>query len=177
MKSLPVRKLWGVGEKTEQKLQPLGISTCEEMQRLSRIDLQEHFGKFGAELYDLCRGIDDRAVTPDRPRKSLSTEQTFQSDLTTLAECEEKLEELYQELMADLAQKEATRVIAGSFVKLKFNDFSRTTVDRARAEPTMETFRSLLAEGFGRANRNVRLIGIGVRFAEISAEPAQLALF
>ena len=50
----------------------------------------ENFGKFGIELYDLCRGIDERPVEPDRERKSLSTEETFTSDLTTLEECEEK---------------------------------------------------------------------------------------
>jgi DNA polymerase-4 len=53
MRPLPVRKIWGVGEKTEQKLEQLGIRTCAEMQELSRIQLQEHFGKFGAELFDL----------------------------------------------------------------------------------------------------------------------------
>src|SRR6185437_13321530 len=106
---------------TDRKLEQLGIRTCGQMQRLSRIELQEHFGKFGAELYELCRGIDDRPVEPDRPRKSLSTEQTFAVDLTTLEQCEEKLEELYQELMADLAQKETSRPIAAIFVKLKFD--------------------------------------------------------
>jgi DNA polymerase-4 len=176
MEALPVRKIWGVGEKTEQKLQQLGIQTCGDMQRLSRLELQEHFGKFGAELYDLCRGIDERPVEPDRPRKSLSTEQTFPADLTTLEQCEEKLEELYQELMADLAQKESTRPIAAIFVKLKFDDFSRTTVERARLDPSLGSFRTLLEEGFARAKRNVRLIGMGVRFAEFEEVPAQLAL-
>ena len=176
MEPLPVRKIWGVGEKTEQKLQQLGIQTCGQMQRLSRIELQEHFGKFGAELYDLCRGIDDRPVEPDRPRKSLSTEETFATDLTTVEECQPKLEELYQELMADLAQKENSRPIAAIFVKLKFDDFSRTTVERARLDPSLESFRSLLAEGFSRARRHVRLIGVGVRFAELEEMPAQLAL-
>ena len=114
MRPLPVRKIWGVGEKTAQKLEQLGAKTCGDMLRFSRFELQEHFGKFGAELYDLCRGIDDRAVEPDRPRKSLSTEETFAVDLATLAECEEKLEELYEELMADLAQKESSRAIAAS---------------------------------------------------------------
>ena len=77
MQELPVRKLWGIGEVTGQKLEKLGIATCGDMQRLSRIALQQHFGKFGIELYDLCRGIDDRPVEPDRERKSLSNEETF----------------------------------------------------------------------------------------------------
>ena len=176
MKPLPVRKIWGVGEKTEHKLQQLGIQTCGDMQRLSRVELQEHFGKFGAELYDLCRGVDDRPVEPDRPRKSLSTEETFAADLTTLEQCQERLEELYQELMADLAQKESSRPIAAIFVKLKFDDFTRTTIERAGLEPSLGSFRELLAQAFARTEKNVRLIGVGVRFVEFEEQPAQLAL-
>ena len=176
MEKLPVRKLWGIGEVTGQKLEKLGITTCGEMQRLSRIALQEYFGKFGIELYDLCRGIDDRPVEPDRERKSLSTEETFPSDLETLAECEEKLPELFEELMADVAQKESTRTITKIFVKLKFADFTRTTVERAGLLPTLEQFRSLLHEAFARTGKAVRLIGLGVRFASTEQDETQLPL-
>src|SRR2546423_2434900 len=79
MEKLPVRKLWGIGEVTEQRLDKLGIASCGDMQRLSRVALQEHFGKFGIQLYDLCRGIDRRPVDADREPKSLSTEETFPS--------------------------------------------------------------------------------------------------
>ena len=96
MAALPVRKIWGIGAVTEQKLEKRGITTCGELQRFSRLQLQENFGKFGAELYDLCRGIDERPVEPHRERKSLSTEETFATDLETLAACEEKLEELFR---------------------------------------------------------------------------------
>jgi DNA polymerase-4 len=176
IKELPVRKLWGIGEVTEQKLEKLGIATCGHMQRLSRVALQEHFGKFGIELYDLCRGIDDRSVEPDRERKSLSNEETFPTDLETLAECEEKLPELFEELMADLAQKESTRLITKIFVKLKFADFTRTTVERAGLLPSLEQFRSLLHEAFSRTGKSVRLIGLGVRFASIEQDETQLPL-
>jgi DNA polymerase-4 len=176
MAPLPVRKIWGVGEKTAQKLEQLGAKTCGDMLRFSRFELQEAFGKFGAELYDLCRGLDDRPVTPDRPRKSLSTEETFTFDLTTLQQCEEKLEELYQDLMAELAQKEGNRALTGIFVKLKFDDFTRTTADRAGLDPSLPSFRSLLAEAFSRTGKNVRLIGVGVRFADPDARAAQLSL-
>ena len=176
MERLPVRKLWGIGDVTEQKLENLGIVTCADMQRLSRTALQEHFGKFGIELYDLCRGIDNRPVEPDRERKSLSNEQTFSSDLETLAECEEKLPELFEELMADLAQKESTRTITKIFVKLKFADFTRTTVERAGLLPSLEQFRLLLHEAFARTGKSVRLIGLGVRFASTEQDEAQLPL-
>ena len=176
MKELPVRKLWGIGEVTGQKLEKLGIATCGDMQRLSRFTLQEQFGKFGIELYGLCRGIDDRPVEPDRERKSLSNEETFSTDLETLAECEEKLPELFGELMADLDQKEASRPVTKIFVKLKFHDFTRTTVERAGLPPTLDQFRLLLAEGFARTQKSVRLIGLGVRFASMEIPDSQLPL-
>ena len=176
MKDLPVRKIWGIGEKSERRLEELGVKTCGELQRFSRPELVDLFGKFGLDLYDLCRGIDDRRVEPDRPRKSLSTEETFAADLATLEQCEEKLEELFQDLMADLAQKESTRDITKIFVKLKFNDFTRTTAERAGLAPTMEAFHSLLAEAFARTGKPVRLIGVGVRFAEATPENAQMNL-
>jgi len=176
MIELPVRKIWGIGAVTEQKLQQLGVKTCGQLQRFSRPELVEHFGKFGMELYDLCRGIDDRPVEPDRPRKSLSTEETFSADLTTIQQCDERLGELFEELMADLAQKEATRKVTKIFVKLKFSDFTRTTAERAGLEPSINAFRSLLAEAFGRTGKPVRLIGVGVRFAEPKPQEAQLSL-
>jgi DNA polymerase IV len=176
MKDLPVRKIWGIGEKSERKLEELGVKTCGELQRFSRPKLVDLFGKFGLELYDLCRGIDYRPVEPDRPRKSLSTEETFAIDLTSLEQCEEKLEELFQDLMADLAQKESTREITKIFVKLKFSDFTRTTAERAGLAPTLQDFRALLDEAFNRTGKPVRLIGLGVRFADTAPESAQLDL-
>jgi DNA polymerase-4 len=116
-------------------------------------------------------------VEPDRPRKSLSTEETFVSDLETLEQCEERLAELFEELMADLAQKETERRVSKIFVKLKFADFTRTTAEKAGLEPTLPAFQSLLGEAFARTGKKVRLIGIGVRFAENEREELQIPLF
>ena len=78
--------------------------------------------------------------------------------------------------MAELAQKETNRRITKIFVKLKFADFTRTTAERAGLEPTLPAFRSLLAEAFARTGKKVRLIGVGVRFADPEAAELQLAL-
>ena len=78
--------------------------------------------------------------------------------------------------MADLAQKESTREITKIFVKLKFNDFTRTTAERAGLAPALPDFRALLDEAFARTGKPVRLIGVGVRFAETTPENAQLNL-
>src|SRR5437667_2202987 len=83
MEKLSVRKIWGIGEKTEKKLEELGVKTCGELQRFSRPELVDLFGKFGLDLYDLCRGIDVRLVEPDRPRMSLCQEVNFDVVLTT----------------------------------------------------------------------------------------------
>ncbi|MGI8891698.1 MAG: DNA polymerase IV [Chthoniobacterales bacterium] len=177
MASLPVRKIWGIGAVTEQKLQQRGISTCGQLQHFSRLKLLHYFGKFGGELYDLCRGVDDRPVEPHRERKSLSNEETFSTNLETLAAGEEKLEELYAELMAELAQKETTRIVSKIFVKLKFADFTRTTVERAGLKPSLGDYRILLAEAWERTGKSVRLMGLGVRFARLEPpEASQLAL-
>lgn len=174
---LPVRKLWGVGPHAEEKLRYMGVRTCGELQRFSRVQLEEVFGKFGCELYDLCRGIDDRPVEPDRERKSLSNEETFTRDLTSLAEAEEKLAELFGELAAEIAQKAADRVIAKLFVKLKFNDFSQTTVERAGMPLTLDNYNTLLHEAWSRTGKHVRLLGVGVRFApQRDADAAQMRL-
>jgi DNA polymerase IV len=166
MAGLPVRKIWGVGPALEKRLDQMGIKKCGDVQRLSRIDLQQLFGRFGLELYDLARGIDNRPVEPDRPRKSLSTEETFPQDLQTLPECAEQVGHLFEELMAELAQKEPKRTVTKIFLKLKFSDFTRTTVERAGLSVSLEAYQSLLAEGFARTGKPVRLIGVGARFAE-----------
>ena len=77
MAALPVRKIWGIGAVTEQKLQQRGIANCGELQRFAVCSCTTFSGNLGAELYDLCRGIDERPVEPHRERKSLSTEETF----------------------------------------------------------------------------------------------------
>jgi DNA polymerase-4 len=98
-------------------------------------------------------------------------------DLQSLPECAEQVGQLYEELMAELAQKEPKRAVTKIFLKLKFNDFTRTTVERAGLGLSLESFQTLLTEGFARTGKPVRLIGVGVRFAEEEEQmAAQLPL-
>ncbi len=178
METLPVQKLWGVGAKSAQKFERLGINTCGELQRCSKIQLHEWFGKYGLELYELCRGDDTRKVTPDRERKSLSTERTFTIDLTSQAQCEARVPDLFEELASDLKNSGAEEQVKSVFVKIRFADFSRTTVERAGQPLTMESFLRLLRVGLDRKQMGVRLLGLGVRFgSEAPENAAQLELF
>ena len=173
MRDLPVRKIWGIGSVSAEKLERVGVRTCGQMQTFSRIELHRLFGKFGLELFDLCRGIDERPVEPHRERKSLSTEQTFEHNLSTLSECEERLATLFEELQAELVRKEL-RPIHKLFVKLKFADFTRTTAECVGHAPVFERYLELLAEAFRRRKKPVRLMGLGVRFAPVSEVIPQL---
>jgi len=68
LKTLPVKKLYGVGKVTQKKMQSLGLETCDDLIALSKVELVTHFGRFGETLYNLCRGIDERPVRPNRIR-------------------------------------------------------------------------------------------------------------
>ena len=169
MLDLPARKIPGIGEVTAGRLaSELGVETCGQLQGFSRVDLQARFGKFGYELYDRCRGIDGRPVEPNRIRKSLSNENTFPVNLTTLDECRARLRELHGDLLTDL-EKHGGRAVTKLFVKLRFADFTHTTVERGGTEPDFAAYETLLDEGWARregARRIVRLLGVGVRFEE-----------
>src|SRR5205085_455983 len=78
---LPVARLPGVGAATEATLAAQGIRTVADVRRIDRAELAKRWGKFGERLFELAHGIDESAVVPDRPRKSISSETTFETDL------------------------------------------------------------------------------------------------
>lgn len=176
MRELPVRRIWGVGPKSTARLAELGIETCAQLQDLTHADLVQEFGSFGFELYHLCRGEDDRPVQSHRIRKSLSNERTFSRDLVEFEECEEALREQQPELLDDLRMSAPERPIAKLFVKLKFTDFRVTTAEAPGRQPRVDAYLRLLRQAWGRSGKPVRLLGLGVRFAETRGIPEQLEL-
>ena len=78
---LPVAKIPGVGKVMDGKLRALGIATVGDLRGFALEDLQARFGSFGASLYRRARGIDERPVQPDQPVQSVSSEDTFATDL------------------------------------------------------------------------------------------------
>ncbi len=164
---LPVGRLWGVGKKMREKLSALGVETCADLQKIDRIELAKRFGKWGLELWELARGIDDSPVKSDRIRKSLSSENTFHDNIETLPALIPPLRTLVEGLAEDLSAKYSDRVIRSLVVKLKFSDFEQTTAERAWHVLEPSIFEELAAEAWRRGNnRPVRLIGAGVRFED-----------
>jgi DNA polymerase-4 len=174
--ALPVKKLFGVGKVTAAKLHSLGAQTCGDLRDWNIDKLQQHFGSFGARLYDLCRGIDYREVNPVRERKSISTEETYTPDVPDLAGCLALLPDLYEHLLGRIKRNNAEKFINKLFVKIKFADFQRTTVECVGYAPNMETYRRLMETGWLRASRPVRLLGVGVRLSDTETVE-QLSLF
>ncbi|MCH6255728.1 DNA polymerase IV [Puniceicoccaceae bacterium K14] len=174
MKELPVRKIWGIGPKSAEKLSQLGFDTCGDLQKQSIGRLHSTFGtRWGTELYQLCHGIDERSVTTNRIRKSMSVEHTFDKNLESLEECIDKMEESIEELKSDLMTSRSQRVIAKLFVKLKFEDFKSTTKEAEFKRLDLEAVRPLLEEAYTRSSLNVRLMGLGVRFAQSNDNDSQ----
>lgn len=178
VQTLPVGRIWGVGKVTQQKLENLGWRTCGELQAASLATLTEHFGRLGQALYDRCRGEDAREVEPLRQRKSLSVEETYPADLPGVDACLREVPELFQQLQRRILKTGLEHAIHKCVVKIKFSDFTLTTHETVCGQPDMQVFCHLLEAGLARKNLPVRLLGLGVRFAETPTNTSlQLSLF
>ncbi len=181
VRRLPVEKVFGVGKVTARRMAELGIATCGDLQAWPLEALRQHFGSFGDNLYRLCRGQDDRPVQTQRLRKSLSVEETYSQDLTTLADCRKHLPVLLAEFQRRLARLDPRRErpIKSLFVKIKFSDFSQTTIQSPyRGSLTLAHFLLLLERRYREHPRPVRLLGLGVHFQspQQAQAPRQLSL-
>lgn len=179
IQALPVKAIPGVGPVTAQRMERLGISHCRDLLLLPLEELVRQFGVFGHRLYQLARGVDEREVRPERVRKSLSVEHTFASDLPDLTHCLERLAELHEEMCQRLAASGKQSAVAKLFIKIRFDDFTTTTLETSGTQPYLDTYHQLLHSGLQRGQRPVRLLGLGVRFVDDGheSEMAQLPLF
>ena len=177
---LDVKRLFGVGKVISDRLRRLGIATCGDLRQRSVVELVEYFGVFGRRLHDLSFGRDDREVKSDSRRKSLSVERTYSDDLVDLPAILRKLPDLLVELRSRLRRVDADYLVIKQVVKIKFHDFTITTVERqvVRGLP-IKAFEELCIQAWERGGRPVRLIGVGVRFLDTRDEgrAVQLELF
>jgi DNA polymerase-4 len=186
VRTLPVSKINGVGKVTAAKLKLLDVETCGQLQGLSEETLISHFGKQGLRLHQMARGIDQRPVQPTRVRKSLSVEQTYDEDLAGLAEVNRALPSLVDELRGRYRRKmEEDGVVAKRFVKVKFSDFSQTTLEQTLSGigqdwDSLHEYQRLVNAAWKRGAKPVRLLGVGVRLRETAVglgPQLQLMLF
>lgn len=162
---LGVRKLWGVGPKTEAYLKGAGIETIGQLAGLSLEKLREMFGNsYGEYLHDASRGKDESPLTTQWEPKSTSRETTFQHDVDNWQVLARNLAELTKEVVSDMKKSGYKgRTVT---VKVRFNDFKTHT--RAKTLPvatdSLEEIRRAAFDCLGRIEikKKVRLIGVRV---------------
>lgn len=136
---LPVRRFHGIGPRGAEKMARLGIETGADLRAKDIAFLRQHFGSLADYLYRAVRGIDLRAVSPDRPRKSLGSERTFERDLSSGPALREALDNIAAIVWAGIEKhKVRGRTIT---LKLRLADF--TTMTRARSLPQIVDSREL----------------------------------
>lgn len=175
VKLLDVRKIPGIGPAMQKKLEQHGIENCEQAQQWSQADLVRTFGRMGAMLYQRCRGIDRRQLSLGRERKSIGVERTFAEDLMNEDACLQQLPRLWQLWTERVAKTEFEVEQLAPFVKVKFADFSQTTLADIHEVASEEGFARLLRQALKRKDQGVRLLGIGGRCPQLNEQ--QLALF
>lgn len=175
IKKFPVTKISGVGAKTAERMSNLGITTFGDLQALSKLDLEEHFGSFGPSLFLYSRGIDHRQVKPERERKSLSVERTFFENIADKKQLGGYLERIFEEMVGRL-QKHQERGLKTIFIKIKYGDFTQTTIEEPFEALELERFQSLFERRFDERPEAARLLGAGVKFHSDARFSSQLIL-
>ena len=169
---LPVKRIWGVGKKTEIQLNNFGISTIKDLRNQSERWLIERFGKQGDQIYRLAHGLDKREVISDAKAKSISNENTFLEDIRDKETMLAYLSHLTEQVAARLREKDRKGKTVN--IKIRFHDFTTITRSKTLLESTNQTqqiwqavkalFNTAIATGATgiSASNAVRLLGVGV---------------
>ena len=173
---LDLKKIPGVGKVTLQKLHDLDLKTGQDVVDFPLPVLREHFGQMADVIWRRSQGIDERELTLERVRKSVGVEHTYEHDLTNLEQCTAKVAGLYDELKTRLERNQLANRVNKLGVKIKFADFTATTVDQHGHDLDMGVFQALLEKGFARGQgKRVRLLGLNLGIADQTVV-SQLAL-
>jgi DNA polymerase-4 len=164
LEGLDVKKFYGVGKVTKEKMYGLGIFTGKDLKERSFKFLEENFGKSGTHYYNIVRGIHNSKVKSSRLQKSLAAEHTFSENISSEIFMMERLEEIADEVEKRLE----TRKLAGKTItlKIRYSDFSIQTRSKtvplfiASKELILEVIRELLYQE--KMKDSVRLLGISI---------------
>jgi DNA polymerase-4 len=178
---LPVSRLPGVGKVTEKRLEELGVRAVKDLRELDQSALKNAFGRYGARLYELARGIDNNQVVPNRPTKSISAEDTFERDVA-LSETEPMIRRLAETVWA--ASRKESRIARTVVLKLKTSEFNILTRSHTPETPP-SSCAELTAIALGlrdrvqlRQEQLFRLVGVGLsNFHEPEDRGSQQFLF
>ena len=164
IEGLAVKKFHGVGPVTAAKLNALGIHTGKDLREKSMEYLEAHFGKSGVWFYGIARGIDERAVEPNRVRKSSGAEMTFDEDLTDEGAVEAEVLKIADEVWEWCGK---VRMYGATVtVKVKYADFR--TVSRSHTYQSAIISQRVLYEGCLGLIRSVFPVSVGIRLVGVT---------
>jgi DNA polymerase-4 len=179
--SLPVGRFHGIGPKTAERLEAMGIRTGADLQSLSQEELTGRFGSSGDWYWRICRGIDERPVRSSRRAKSVSAERTFETDYSEPADLHRELDRV-----AGLAWERIRRSQAAGHtvtLKVKYSDFVLISRAKSFTDPVVDPVAfaaagHFLLDALLPVPRGVRLLGLGLsNLTEVNdAVPRQLGL-
>ena len=179
VETLPIEKFFGIGKKTAEKMHRMGIFHGKDLQRYDASALQHLFGKVGHYYSQICRGIDEREVKPNRKRKSLGNERTFDEDIYGIEPHMEQLMHIAELLSEDLQK---TPVHARTLtLKLRYGDFhtitrSKTLHHRFFDETLIRQVAQELYLQVPEDERGIRLLGLSLSNFMEHREGVQLTL-
>jgi len=164
LEDLDIRKFYGVGKVTAEKMYRLGIFSGKDLKSKTEEYLSEHFGKSGRHFYKVVRGIHHSEVKPHRTRKSLGAERTFNENISSEIFMLEKLKNIAEEIERRLKRSD----IAGKTItlKIKYSDFTQQTRSKtisyyiSSKDLILEIAKELLYQE--KMKNSVRLLGISL---------------
>lgn len=177
---LPVGRFHGIGPTTATRMGKLGIHSGADLRGLEEYQLVRLFGQAGRFYYRIARGIDVRAVNPHLKRKSLSAEETFDTDLTRRERMHDALTSLAQEVAAGLQRRQlCARTVT---LKLRYQDFRTVTRSMTLQHPlqTALEFHETAVALLDRTDAHckpVRLLGISASTLDTPWTSEQYGLF
>jgi DNA polymerase IV len=162
VEKLEIEKFFGIGHVTAEKMHKMGIFTGKDLKSFPLEEMIRLFGKTGSFYYNIARAIDERPVDPNRIRKSIGTEYTFDRDLQGLREILFELKNVENELLERIQKVDVKgRTLT---LKIKFEDFEQITRSKSQYEAyTPESIHSTsieLASVVDYKNKAVRLLGL-----------------
>jgi DNA polymerase IV (DinB-like DNA polymerase) len=170
--ALPARAITGIGKKTEEYLDSIGVKTIGDLQRMDGKDLVKKFGKTGVWLWGVANGL-ERIEVKEKAMRSLSAEHTFERDVLDKKVVMEKLDELAEKLQKRVASSGVKFKIVG--IKVRFTHFQTYSRENTMAVAT-DSKEALIREAknlfreFEKNPRKVRLIGLSVSGFEQKSE-------
>ena len=180
LEKLEVKKFFGIGKVTSEKLNKRGIFIGADLKKMEQSELIRQFGKAGVYYYQIVRGIDNRPVEPSRERKSLGAENTFDKDYFLLEDLQNRMQEIEDELWRRLQRaKTYGRTLT---LKIKFDDFeqitrSKTLLKEIDSSNELHKTALQLLHKESPFVKGVRLLGLTIsNFPQADKGPVQLTI-